>query len=111
VCEVLDWHTDREPSLAELRSIDTHRTADTVISVRARVVDPRNRQSIAKMKRHLGVQTADERAPFRMTLLGYPPAGTKVAGRRRVVVPASGANAVEWTELGTVVKRLVEGSA
>lgn len=111
VCEVLDWHANREPSLAELRRIDTYRTADTVISVRARVVDPRNRQSIAKMKRHLGVRSADERAPFRMTLVGYPPTGTTVAGRRRVLVPASGANAVEWAELGTVVKRLVKGSA
>ena len=34
----------------------------------------------------------------------------KVMGRRRVVVPASGANAVEWTDLGAVVNRLVHGS-
>ena len=107
VCEVLDWHTNREPSPSELRRIDTHRTTDTVSNVRARVVNPRNRQSVAKMRRHLGVRSIDERAPFRVTLLGYPPAGVKVVGRRRVVVPASGANAVEWTDLGTVVNRLV----
>ena len=51
VCEVLDWHTNREPSPSELRRMDMHRTADTVSSVRARVVDPRNRQSVAKMRR------------------------------------------------------------
>jgi hypothetical protein len=106
VCEVLDWHAPADPSRSELRRLDTHRTADTVSSVRARVVDVRNRQSIAGMKRHLGVRNVDERAPFRVTLLGYPPAGTKVVGRRRVTVPASGANAVQWNELGVVVDRL-----
>jgi hypothetical protein len=110
MCEVLDWQSNRDPSASELRRIDTHRTADTVSSVRARVVDPRNRQSIAKMRRHLGVRTGDERAPFRVTLLGYPPPGVKVVGRRRVVVPASSTNAVEWTDVGGVVNRLVHGS-
>lgn len=51
-----------------------------------------------------------ERAPFRVTLLGYPPTGTKVAGRRRVMVPGSGANAAKWTDLGTVITRLGQDS-
>ena len=62
-----------DPSTETLRGLDAHRTADTVSVVRARVIDPRNRQSIAKMKRHLGVRDVNERAPFRVTLLGYCP--------------------------------------
>jgi len=109
VCEVLDWHDRADPSPENLLRLDTHRTADTVNIVRARVVDPRNRQSIAKMKGHLGVRDANERAPFRMTLVGYCPEGATVVGRRRVIVPTSGSNVVEWSDLETVVSRLIEG--
>jgi hypothetical protein len=108
VCEVLDWHREDDPSPEKLRGLDTHRTADTVSLVRERVVDPRNRQSVAKMKRHLGVRDVDERAPFRVTVLGYCPDGVTVVARRKVVVPTSSSNVVEWTDLGTVVSRHVE---
>ncbi len=62
------------------------------------------------MMRHLGVRNVDERAPFRLTLVGYPPSGTRVVGRRRILAPASGVNALGWTDLGTAVSRLLEGS-
>jgi hypothetical protein len=109
VCEVLDWHQKADPSPTILRGLDTHRTGDTVSIVRARIVDPRNRQSVAKMKRHLGVRNVDERAPFRVTLLGFCPTNATVVGRRRVTVPVSSSNVVEWTDLETVLSRLVEG--
>jgi hypothetical protein len=108
LCEVLDWHQQIDPSPTILRGLDTHRTDDTVTLVRARVVDPRNRQSVAKMKRHLGVRDIDERAPFRVTLLGHCPTDTTVVGRRRVTVPSSSSNVVAWSDLETVVSRLVE---
>ena len=106
VCEVLDWHDSRDPAPDILRTLDVHRTTDTVSLVRARVVDPRNRKSIARMKQHLGVRGVDERVPFRMTLLGYAPTGIEVVGRRRVVAPTSGSNVYEWEDLSTVVNRL-----
>jgi hypothetical protein len=108
VCEVLDWHGSSDPTETP-GALDVHRTTDTVSIVRARVVDPRNRKSIAKMKQHLGVQDVDERVPFRVTLLGYAPSSVEVVGRRRVVVPTSASNVVGWDELGTVVNRLVGG--
>jgi hypothetical protein len=107
VCEVLAWHERADPVHAALRSLDVHRTDDTVDIVRARVVDPRNRKSIAKMKQHLGVRQIDERVPFRITLLGYAPSGITIVGRRRVAVPTSGSNVADWNDLGTVVDRLV----
>lgn len=110
VCEILDWHKDVDPSPPALRHLDVHRTADTVESVRARVVDPRNRISVAKMKQHLGVRDASDRAPFRVTLAGYCPEGVSVVGRRRVVVPTSSSNVVEWKDLKTVVERLLAGA-
>jgi len=110
VCEILDWHTASDPSAADLRRIDVHRTTDTVQLVRDRVVDPRNRLSVAKMKQHLGVRDANERAPFRVTLAGYCPAGVSLVGRRRVVVPTSGSNIVAWKDLETVVERLRAGA-
>lgn len=75
VCEIVDWHKETDPSPSDLRHIDVHRTADTVHVVRRRVVDPRDRPSVAKMKQHLGVRDANERAPFRVTLVGYRPEG------------------------------------
>jgi hypothetical protein len=110
VCEILDWHEERDPSPADLRRVDVHRTADTVTSVRARVVDPSNRLSVTKMKKHLGVRDATERAPFRVTLAGYRPEGVSVVGRRRVSVPSSGANVVAWEDLEKVVERLRAGA-
>jgi hypothetical protein len=110
VCEILDWRTASDPSAADLRRIDVHRTADTVQLVRDRVVDPRNRLSVAKMKQHLGVRDAKERAPFRVTIAGYCPEGVKAVGRRRVVVPTSGANVVAWEALETIAERLRSGA-
>jgi hypothetical protein len=109
VCEILDWHTGRDPSAADLRRIDVHRTADTAQVVRGRVVDPRNRLSVAKMKQHLGVRDANERVPFRVTVAGYCPEGVKAVGRQRVVVPTSCA-VVAWEDLETVVERLRAGA-
>jgi hypothetical protein len=110
VCEILDWHKGSDPSPTALRQVDVHRTPDTVPVVRRRVVDPRNRLSVAKMKEHLGVRDENERAPFRLTLVGYCPEDVSVVGRRRVVVPSSGSNAVEWKDLGAVVERLTNGA-
>jgi hypothetical protein len=107
VCEVLDWHATSDPPTETLRALDVHRTTDTVRIVLSRIVDPRNRKSVAAMKQHLGVRDVDERVPFRVSLLGYAPSGIQVVGRRRVVVPTSETNVVEWDELGTVVSRLV----
>ena len=101
---------ESDPSRATLRHVDVHRTADTVQVVRGRVVDPRNRLSVTKMKQHLGVRDANERAPFRLTLVGYCPEDVSVGGHRRVVVPTSSSNAVEWKDLETVVKRLIAGT-
>lgn len=109
VCEVLVWHRQEDPPPAVLRRLDTHRTDDTVEIVRGRVVDTKNRLSVAAMKRHLGVRHANERVPFRVTVVGFCPSGITVVGRRRVTAPASGSNAVEWRELETVVGRLVGG--
>jgi hypothetical protein len=92
MCEVLCWQEAADPAAEVLRGLDTYRTADTVTSVRARVVDPRNRLSVARMKQHLGVHDVTEPAPFRVTLVGEAPPGTTVVGCRRVVVPSSGAN-------------------
>jgi len=110
VCEVLEWHKETDPSPAALREVDVHRTPETVQVVRGRVVDPKNRLSIAKMKQHLGVRDENERVPFRVTLVGFCPADVSVVGRRRVVVPTSGSNAAEWKDLEAVVERLVNGA-
>jgi hypothetical protein len=107
VCEILDWHKASDPWPAEMRHVDVHRTADTVQVVRGRVVDPRNRLSVPRMKQHLGVRGVNERAPFRVTLAGDFPAGVAVVGRRSVVVPTSGSNIVAWKDLETVVARLL----
>jgi hypothetical protein len=106
VCEVLAWQGTETPSPAALREIDVHRTADTVSIVRARVVDARNRKSIAEMKRHLGVRSVDERVPFRVTLVGFAPKGVTTVGRRRVSAPESGTNVADWADLGGLVGRL-----
>jgi hypothetical protein len=110
VCEILDCHKGSDPSSAELHHIDVHRTADTVHIVRGRVVDPKNRLSVTKMKQHLGVRDPNERTPFRVTLAGFCPDGLSVVGRRRVVVPTSGSNVVAWTDLETLVQRLRAGA-
>jgi hypothetical protein len=107
VCEILDWHRQNDPSPADLRDADVHRTADTVQVVRSRVVDPRNRHSVANMKRHLGVRDPNERAPVRVCLVGICPDGVAVVGQRRVVVPTSGSNAIEWKHLGKIVEGLM----
>jgi hypothetical protein len=107
VCEILDWHRQSDPSPADLRDADVHRTADTVQVVRSRVVDPRNRLSVANMKRHLGVRDPNERAPVRVCLVGICPYGVAVVGQRRVVVPTSGSNAIEWKHLGKLVEGLM----
>lgn len=96
-----------EKSSRSRRHLDMNAETAVALARVAGIVDPRNRQSIAKMKRHLGVRHADERAPFRVTLLGYCPAGATVFGRRRVIVPTSGPNVVAWTDIETVVSRLV----
>jgi hypothetical protein len=101
MCEVLEWPGPNDPTPAELRSADVHRTAETINSIRARVVDPGSRKSIAELRRKLGVRGPDERIPQRLTMIGtWPPSAAVVVGRRPVVTPTDSASYTSWETLG-----------
>jgi hypothetical protein len=107
ICEVLDWPGPRDPSPTELRALDVHRTSDTISAIRARIVIPANRMSVATLRGKLGVRGPEERVPFRLTLCGpCPPGSTRAVGRRPVVVPRDYANATTWDRLGAKVAEL-----
>jgi len=104
ICEILDWRGAGEPSVEALARLDVHRTGDTVRIVRARVLDPAARKSIAAMKRHLGVRGIDERAPLRVSLVGPPPPDVRAVGKRRgTLAESSWYNGHDWSELGDVL--------
>jgi hypothetical protein len=110
IFEVLDWPGPRDPSPSELRGLDVHRTSDTIEAIRARVVDPGSRMSIATLRQKLGVRGVTERVPFRLTLCGaFPSGSTRAVGRRRVVALTDYANFTTWDRLGAQLAELRGG--